>query len=266
MQGKIDFDSILNARDFGVYKTDLGPLRTGYLYRTAHLSEASEADMYRLDGLDIGLLVDLRYHSERQRQPNKWPRISDDNSQKTDPATQVFVFDGQRQGMAPHEVFMAKHLHKAEDGRAYMIENYAERPHQDGFRRITARTLQYMRETGEPILIHCAAGKDRTGLLAALILKLLGVHDDDIMTDYLNTMNNVDWGNLVPLVAKRMSEEYGRLITPEILRPMYGVEAEYLQASLDKLGPIDDYVKSVLELDPKALKADLAAAYISNAN
>jgi len=64
------FDNVLNFRDFGGYETvDGGKIKAGKLFRSAHLHNTNKTDKARLEGLDIGLIVDLRHKPERERQP-----------------------------------------------------------------------------------------------------------------------------------------------------------------------------------------------------
>ena len=235
----IDFDNILNARDFGHYSGAGGKdLRRGKLFRTAHLNKAGDKDLEKLRAMDIGLIVDLRYLSERERQPNKWPEGT---------ATQTLAFDATRTGQAPHEAFMQHDLHKPEDAVAYMMGNYAERPGHKGFQQIFKSTLNHMTGTGDGIIVHCAAGKDRTGTLVALIQALLGVHEDDIMDDYMLTMRAVDIDSMLEPAAKMIGEKFGRAYDPESLRPMFGVREAYLAAALDAMGEPVTYAREHLD-------------------
>ncbi len=239
----IDFDNILNARDFGHYAGAGGrDVRRGKLFRTAHLNNARDSDLEKLRSMDVGLIVDLRYLSERERQPNKWP----DGTR-----TQTLAFDATRTGQAPHEAFMQHDLHKPEDAVAYMMGNYAQRPGHKGFQQIFKNTLTHMRDTGDGIIVHCAAGKDRTGTLVALIQALLGVQDDDIMDDYMLTMRAVDIDSLLGPAAKAIGEKFGRAYDPESLRPMFGVREAYLQAALDAMGDPLIYAREYLDFDSR---------------
>jgi protein tyrosine/serine phosphatase len=55
-----------------------------------------------------------------------------------------------------------------------------------------ARAVRLLVDEGMPALFHCAAGKDRTGILAALLLSSVGVPDDDIVADYVRTNESLD--------------------------------------------------------------------------
>jgi len=203
----LKFDNIQNARDFGQYKGAGGnTLAAGTLFRTAHMSNASDEDLIRLRDLNVGLIVDLRYLSERERQPNRWPENT---------STQTFGFDATRTGQAPHEAFMQNDLNVAADATAYMMNNYAERPGHNGFQAIFKRTLNHMADSGDSLIVHCAAGKDRTGTLVALIQALLGVSRDDILDDYMMTMTAVDIDSMLGPAAKFMEERFGRPYDPE---------------------------------------------------
>lgn len=238
-----NFDSIYNFRDFGDYPSqNKGHILPKRLFRSAHLAKAHVSELEIISHLDISLIVDLRYKSERERQAN---RLLDGYSPK------VLEFENYKPShlkteIAPHEMFMQNDLHSADDARQYMLGSYSARPHDPGFVSIFSKTLKYMAQHGEPILIHCAAGKDRTGTLAALIQSICGVDRDLIISDYMLTLKAVDIETLLEPVSKHMSERYNRSITPDQLRPMFGVEPDYLQASMEAMGDMDHYVHDIL--------------------
>ena len=239
----LPFENILNFRDFGDYPTRNGAqVKAGRLFRSAHLSNASDTDLDKIAGLNIGLVSDLRYKPERARQPNRWP--------ESRPVKVVEFPDPPHasETMAPHEAFTKYDLKRADDARNYMRGSYLARPNDPAFQSSFVRTLRFMAETGEPILIHCAAGKDRTGTLAALILGALGVAEDVIMEDYMLTMSAVDIESFLSPAAKAMSVKYERELHPDMLRPLFHVEPDYLQQSLEAIGDIDNYLHKILGL------------------
>jgi protein tyrosine/serine phosphatase len=82
-------------------------------------------------------------------------------------------------------------------------------------------------------VIHCAAGKDRTGIGCALTLIALGVDEETVFADYEFTNAAVDLETRMPKIQARMEERLGRKLDAEALRPMLGVEVDYLRAALD---------------------------------
>ena len=239
----LNFEQIYNFRDFGDYPTqDGGHVKLGRLFRSAHLSNASEADLNKFAALNIGLISDLRHKPERVRQPNRLPGGHN---------MRVFEFldpPNASEAMAPHEAFTKYDLQKADDARNYMRSSYLARPDDPAFQDSFSRTLKFMAETGEPILIHCAAGKDRTGTLAALILGALGVPPDVIMEDYMLTMQAIDIESFLTPAAKSMSKKYDRVLNADMLRPLFHVEPDYLEQSLRSIGNLDDYLRDRLGL------------------
>jgi len=251
------FETVFNFRDFGGYQTvDGSIIKAGKLFRSAHLHNTNDADKARLAELDIGLIVDLRHAPERERQPTQWPDGYDPRR-----LTYPDPKDGDSVKIAPHEAFMKHDLHKAEDARNYMLGSYGARPHDEGFRQIFGDTLRHMAETGEPILVHCAAGKDRTGTLCAVIKGALGVDEKAIYEDFMLTMTAVDIDKFLKPAAQMFTQRYGRPIDPEAIRPMFGVEEAYLQKSLEAISDMQSYIHDHLGITQKE-KAALKAAYL----
>lgn len=235
---------------------DGGQIKPNKLFRSAHLHNTNEADKARLAELDIGLIVDLRHAPERERQPTNWPenhsprRLTYPDPQHSDSAK-----------IAPHEAFMQHDLQTPEDARNYMIGSYGARPNNEGFKQIFGDTLRHMAETGDPILVHCAAGKDRTGTLCAVIKGALGVDEKTIFEDFMLTMTAVDIDSFLEPAAQMFTTRYGRSIDPESIRPMFGVEQAYLESSLAAIGDIQSYISDSLGITAKE-KAALKAAYL----
>ena len=251
------FETIFNFRDFGGYQTeDGGRIVEGKLFRSAHLHNTNESDLAKLADLNIGLVVDLRHAPERERQPSKWPE-----QQKSRVLTYPDPKDSESEKVAPHEAFMQHELRTPEDARNYMLGSYAARPDGAGYRQIFGDTLRYMASTGNPILVHCAAGKDRTGTLCAIIKGALGVDSQTIMEDFMLTMTAIQVDDFLKPAAEMFTQRYGRPIDPEAIRPMFSVEPGYLESSLASIKDMDSYIRDALKFSDKE-KAALKAAYL----
>ena len=248
------FEGIFNFRDFGDYPTQDGRrVKKDILYRSAHLSSISAADNDALSQMDIGLVVDLRYAPERAKQPSLWQaqNVFDYSDPVNEPTAKV----------APHEAFLEHELQTPADARAYMMGSYKKRPDMPGFRQIFGDTLRHMAATGEGVLVHCAAGKDRTGTLCAIIQGALGVSPDIIMEDFMLTMEAVDIPAILTPAAQMYSERYGKHFEPEAIEPMFSVEEDYLRSSLNVIEDMDYYIREGLGVSDTE-KAALKAAYL----
>lgn len=237
------FVGINNFRDYGGYASSHGgQLKTGVLWRSAQHGEASEADLAAVDALGLATVIDLRGPSERDAKPCLRPEGF---------AAQVFTYPEETAGLALHTE-AANGVATAAEARAAMIRLYdgiAFRPNLVPMLRLYFLVL--LRAEG-PNLVHCVAGKDRTGFAVAMLHHALGVHPDEIMADYLLTNHA---SKLEQRLAAGVFREMPRYAAQneETVRALWGVEEAYLATALAAIvqrhGTIDAYLEAVLGVD-----------------
>ncbi len=233
----IALDGVHNFRDFGGWSAgEDQSVARDILFRSGHMARTTAADRAHIGALKISLLADLRQPRERAREPNALPDPA--------PAKVLETADGGH-SEAPHLSFLREGNLTQQSVRAYMISAYQRIPVEPHHQSVFGGVFRHLRG-GTPTLIHCAAGKDRTGILAALILLALGVKREQVFEDYLMTNIAVDIDALLPNIAERIAEQTGEQVAPEALRPMMGVEADYLENALSVIGPLDTYFESAL--------------------
>jgi protein tyrosine/serine phosphatase len=246
------FDGINNFRDYGGWRAQDGArVVTGKLYRSAHLQRASEADLGRIAELGIATVTDLRHPAEQEEQPSAWIGVLPLRLIMEDDSTPFDAAMGDRK--APHvAAFMASNF-SFEAMRDFLAAHYGLMPYDVRHVAMFRRYFDALAQDDGAMLIHCAAGKDRTGILAALTHQVLGVHPDDALEDYLlsNTAGNV--GERLPALKKRMELNYGREISDEAMYALLTVEPLYLErcreALQEKSGSVDRYLADVLQVD-----------------
>jgi len=239
------FDALDNFRDYGDYAAGAGRhIMPRRLFRSAHQARVSEADLERLRALGLGVIVDLRRPSERRDQPSKRP----------------FSFSGtviesrhDDGGEAPHVTFLRTADLTPESGRRFMTDTYRRLPFEASHLDLFSRYFRALGEAEAPVLIHCAAGKDRTGMLAALTHHLLGVHPDDMVADYLLTNTAVDLDRRAPGIARQLEAMTGRTASHDAVVAFIGVEPVYLETALAEIaarhGSVDAYLEQALGVD-----------------
>ncbi|GAA0651778.1 tyrosine-protein phosphatase [Brevundimonas lenta] len=239
------FDALDNFRDYGDYATAAGRhLTRGRLFRSAHQARVSEADLDRLGGLGIGTIVDLRRRGERRDQPSKRP---------VGWTGQVLESDLGSDGEAPHITFLRTSDLTVDAGRRFMTDTYGQLPFDPAHLDLFARYFRALGDGEGAVLIHCAAGKDRTGMLAALTHHLLGVHHDDMIADYLLTNTAVDLEGRAPAIARQLEAMTGRVASHDAVVAFLGVEPVYLETAFAEIqarhGSLDAYLEKALGVD-----------------
>lgn len=239
------FERIDNFRDYGDYDTAAGRrIRPGRLLRSAHHSRATDADLARLKALDVRTIVDLRRPGERRDQP----------SRRYEGFAGQVVEGGIDNGTeAPHITFLKTQDLTPESGRRFMTRTYRALPFDAAHRDVFARYFRALGEAEGAVLIHCAAGKDRTGVLAALTHHLLGVAHDDLVADYLLTNTAVDLEGRAPDIAVQLEKATGRKPSHDAVVAFMGVEPAFLEAAIRSMearsGSLDGYLETALGVD-----------------
>jgi protein tyrosine/serine phosphatase len=244
-------EGIHNLRDYGGYAVpDAGRVKTGLLWRSGQHMEASDADLALLHTLDIRTIIDLRGVSERTGFPcRRHPEF----------AAHVIAHDGETSNSPPHEGGGGKVTMTPQRARERMIAVYTRMPVNPAMIAMFTRYFAVLDEREGASLVHCFAGKDRTGIAASLLLHVLGVHRDDVIAEFLRTNDAPSRHVLERQSLPRMVEHYGA-IEPEALHNLMGVLPEYIATYFAEVerdhGSIDAYLATILGVD-EARKARL---------
>ncbi|MBL4618042.1 MAG: tyrosine-protein phosphatase [Robiginitomaculum sp.] len=234
-----------NFRDYGGWRTSCGKqVVTGRLLRSGHWADAKGEAHDLLRELGVQVVVDLRRLAERHLQPNIFPK---------DLFLEQLAADGGNMKDPPHIQFLREGNLTNTSVQNYMRSAYRRIPVEEHHQQLFRQTILRLGQ-GKTELLHCAAGKDRTGILAALILGLLGVGEENIIEDYMLTNKAVDIENRLPAIAKKVSESLGEDIAPEILFPMLGVKEDLLHQSGKILTDPELYARKNLELSADDLQ------------
>ena len=165
---EIKFDKIINCRDLGGYKTEGGrTVAWRRLFRSGYVHPATVSDLQRLkEELKLTSVINLRGNKAGQQK-------------------EVSLLDN-----AGIKYFNTPFFSYQQEELTYDFNNMGEAflfriRHQEYAKPIIAALAIIADPKNLPLLFHCGAGKDRSGLVAAFILGVLGVADDDITADYI---------------------------------------------------------------------------------
>lgn len=226
-----------NFRDLGGYRTSEGKyVKWGKVFRSDDLHSLTPEDLQYLSAIPLVSIVDFRAEEEINAQPDINPSSVKENYKfSISPGN---LMEAVRTDMskltteAVDTLMMGMNELLVSDPSS--IEQYKE----------YFKLLQ--NDSNVPLMFHCSAGKDRTGMGAALFLSALGVDEQTIIKDYL--LSNVYLAN-----------KYAKYKTDNPnLSGLFEVKPEFLQAGLDKIkkdyGSIENYLVKVLDVDIQNLR------------
>lgn len=224
-----------NYRDLGGLKNEEGKfLKWGKLFRSDEMKNLTTADLKYLASIPIVSVVDFRSEEEIVAAPDKFPSS---------------VKNGYKLSISPGNLTLDYNLEnmKTDEAVNFMIDM------NKAFVTDTAIINEYrtffelvQNEDNLPLLFHCTAGKDRTGLANTLILYSLGFDDETIMKEYL--LSNVYLDKKYESIKSTMPN----------MEPLLSVRPEYLQAAIDQInkeyGSVENYLTKVLNVDLQKMK------------
>jgi protein-tyrosine phosphatase len=251
---KLGMQGTPNFRDFGGYPTVNGRwVKWGFLFRSGQLSSLSDQDVELLASLKLDLVCDFRRLEEQESDPSRLPRDNPPRiaSLPIIPGSNAQFFEQAEGKMGDRQAMF--------DFMLEINRDFAE-----------AQTKAYARMFSEILemedarfLVHCAAGKDRTGFAAAIILLALGVSREVVMRDYMLTGRFFHPHREVA----RLREKYQmqQMDTQSIL-PMLEVHEDYLARALfaieQSFPSVEVYLEEALGVGPDEV-AQLQERYLA---
>jgi protein-tyrosine phosphatase len=233
-----------NLRDLGgLPVVGGGVLRHGVLFRSGVLTYLTDADHAALEPLGLRAIVDLRRTDEIAAEPTRWPR----------PVRIVsFVEDAsiaRAQAGAPWEKVTSREGILQIMRSAYQSMTEWLKPH-------LGAIFQLLAEEETPLLFHCAAGKDRTGFCAAVVLLGLGVAPDAVREDYELT-NTFDLASFSARRGTGLGVTRRTEMVPEVEAALLRADPDYLRAGLEQIaarfGTVEGYLRDAVGVDDATL-------------
>ncbi|HEY9152791.1 MAG TPA: tyrosine-protein phosphatase [Anaerolineales bacterium] len=240
---RLEFSGMKNFRDLGGYHTlDGRSIRWGKLYRSDHLHKMTEVDLKNLSSLDLDRIIDFRAEHEIEEEPDRIPANTNIRW------IGIPILDSSTKIWHDSRDELMKDNLKNIDPAKFLIETNIEM-----VTRFTPQMKQFIQEllsaNGRPVLFHCAAGKDRTGYAAALILRILGVPPERVIEDYLLSneyyLSAYSWNLFVMTLIK------GKRFS-SVVKGFLEVRRAYLAAAFaiidSEFGTFEKYVSNGLGL------------------
>ncbi|PGH05945.1 hypothetical protein AJ80_08257 [Polytolypa hystricis UAMH7299] len=244
-------EGISNLRDLGGYAiSPTSSVRRGFLYRSARLSTVTPAGAtYIVENLGIKTVYDLRSALESEKSPSyEFPSTT---------RRHVPVFmdqDASPEGLALRYVDYA-----SEDGAAGFMRAYREILRGGASGGAYRSMFEHIRDQPDvPLLFHCTAGKDRTGVFAALTLRIAGVKDDDVIGwEYELTERGL--AELRAEFVEKLIEKMPAFKeNPASVDRMLGAKAEAIKAMLawvdETYGSVEGYMKKEMGFSDECIR------------
>jgi protein-tyrosine phosphatase len=206
---RIPIPGTYNFRDVGGYRVDGGVIRSGKLFRSDGLHALGEDGKQRLRELGVKFIVDLRDDAEADALPDDLDGLDVE-------VLRLPVFEGSG---ASHATIGGT-----------LTDLYAKIVLQHT--GAVAEALREIADTGDAaVLVHCTAGKDRTGIVVALALLAVGVDRATVVADYAQTQANLEGPWLERMLA--LVASHGVEVTPDLRVIMGGSPPKAIESVLD---------------------------------
>jgi len=235
-----------NFRDLGGYETTDGhTVKWGLLYRSGVLSNLTPDDFTYLSQLGVRVVCDFRTAQENAVAPEIWiPEAHVDH-------ISLPIGDGSNKDSISTMNKLLATNPTPDQVKAWMTKTYG------GFAFTNApeyaKVFAQLEEDHLPLLYHCTAGKDRTGVFSALLLLTLGVPEKTVLEDYALT-NKYLLDAMTPEVTKKMLASNPGIarLSPEVQKVMMAADPDYLRSTLRqidaKYGTFDNYRRTELHV------------------
>ncbi len=238
---KVELQGAVNFRDLGGYTTTDGHhVKWGKVYRSADMSKLTDQDLAVLDKLKIGYDVDLRGAEESRKAPDK-----------LNPNTDYILCPAGSDNINGSMMQSLRNIKTG--GDSVMVSYYSNTTYlADRYKPFFGKLLGMPED--KSLVFHCSAGKDRTGIGAALLLYSLGVPYDTIINDYeaSNYYRAAENEKQVKGMVQFMKIDEG------VAKDVLSVRKEYLDATFTAIkkqyGTIDNYLKTQIGLTDKDVK------------
>jgi protein-tyrosine phosphatase len=230
--GWVDLDGVVNMRDVGGLPTvDGGTVRSRRLLRSDNLQDLTESDIRHLvEVLGVTDVVDLRsnveFHAEGPGPLTRTTLTHHRHSLFRDDDVEVSVEDALVLPWQDEGTKARLRSHDDDYWASHYLGYLAHRPDS------VSAALQVVSQSRGATIVHCAAGKDRTGTVVGLALSVAGVSDEDVVADYVATGERIE-----RVVARLMARPaYGEVLAgqpmdhhrpkPETMQRILGVLAD----------------------------------------
>ena len=236
-----------NLRDLGSYQTQDGKhVKKGYFFRSSRLMDFDKEELEILNSLHIKKIYDLRSKEEGKDAPD--PTLKGAEYIHLSAAIRA---DGTEVNFSP-ATLIAENVYSKESNDEFTHKVYGNLPFSYAYKRI----FEDIVAGNVPILFHCSAGKDRTGIAAILILLALGVDEETAMYDYMLTneyrKEYIDHFKTVFPLTRIDGELAGMLLAYE---GVTYTNADYsLKRIKEKYASYDEYFEKEYNLDKFALQ------------
>ena len=253
---QIALEGASNVRDLGGIRTETGQtVVANKVFRADDLSALTPADVEVLEAAGVTTIIDFRGADE----------VADDGSAPVPDSIEVIhipVLDDTTQALAEALTGVMRGGDPAAveemlgGGEAFRIKNesFAQQLKNEETMAGYGQTLELIADAPGAVVYHCTAGKDRTGMMTAILLGILGVPDETIIADFVQSNE---------YLADHYSETYAFLeskgVDVDLIRPLTEQEAANLQPVLDAVqneyGGWDSFANDVLGVDNNTLEA-----------